>query len=165
MIWDEQDMPIFASGELPSPELEEPPTARHYPGGEMGWIFRNTRFNPSALPAKDGETRITDPITGGEKGQKLARFSLIPSDVLWALSEHYGRGASKYADRNWERGYAWSLSYDALNRHLHQWVRGEDNDPETGSSHLIAVIWHTIALWWFHRHAKGTDDLRGYPRA
>ncbi len=106
------------------------------------------------------EVRVVDPTTGGQKGSKLARFSLIPRDFLWALAEHYGRGARKYEDRNWERGYKWSLSLDAMERHLNAWLMGEDNDAETGSSHLIAVAWHVVALWWFHRNNKGTDDVR-----
>lgn len=104
------------------------------------------------------ETRTVDPETGGEKGAKLARFSLIPWDALHALAEHYGIGARKYADRNWERGYRWSLSFDALQRHLTAWWLGEDDDPESGDSHLIAVAWHALALWWWQRHSKGTDD-------
>lgn len=107
-----------------------------------------------------GEVRVKDPKTGGEKGQKLARFSLIPSEFLWALAEHYGIGAHKYDDRNWERGYKWSLSLDASQRHLNQWILGEDGDPETGTSHLICAIWHLIALYIFHKRGLGTDDIR-----
>lgn len=116
-------------------------------------------LNQNAV-GSSSEVRITDLLTGGQKGQKLARFSLIPLDWLWSLAEHYGQGAKKYEDRNWERGYAWSLSYDACQRHLAQWVQGEDTDPETGTSHLVASAWHLIALWWFHQHKRGTDDLR-----
>lgn len=108
----------------------------------------------------NNEIRVTDALTGGQKGSKPARFSLIPPDFLWALAEHYGRGALKYEDRNWERGYKWSLSVDALNRHLSAWLQGEDDDEESGSSHLVAVAWHAIALWWWHKRGLGTDDLR-----
>jgi len=111
------------------------------------------------------EIRITDPQTGGQKGSKLARFSLIPKDFLLALAEHYGKGAAKYADRNWERGYKWSLTVDALERHYAAWLLGEDDDPETGSSHLIAMAWHVVALWWFHRHGRGMDDVRVVQKA
>lgn len=107
-----------------------------------------------------GEVRTVDPTTGGEKGAKLARFSLIPADFLWALAEHYGVGSRKYADRNWEKGYRWSLSLDAHSRHLNQWMLGETHDIETGSHHLVAAAWHLIALWWYDRHKKGTDDIR-----
>lgn len=112
------------------------------------------------VTTSSGEVRVVDPVTGGEKGMKLARFSLIPSGFVWALAEHYGQGAKKYADRNWEKGYKWSLSVDASQRHLHQWLQGEDNDPETGSSHLIAAAWHLCALWFFHKYGKGTNDIR-----
>lgn len=106
------------------------------------------------------EIRVIDPQTGGEKGSKIQRFSLIPSEFLWALAEHYGKGARKYADRNWERGYKWSLSVDAMERHWTQWKLGERQDPETGSSHLVAAAWHCIALFIFELRGVGSDDVR-----
>ena len=105
-----------------------------------------------------GEVRVVDPKTGGEKGSKLARFDLVPADVSYEWAEHYGRGALKYADRNWQKGYAWGLSYAAAQRHLHAFWAGEDIDEETGSSHLIAALWHCAALRWFQLHQEGTDD-------
>lgn len=259
------------------------------------------------------EVRVKDPNSGGEKGTKLARFSLVPREFLWALAEHYGRGARKYnkygecscvliarnledyiqdnvaetvtksgsgltipnmqnvnaeidvsgvastqigsrgitrttvvdqgvseedllgnidlllgntttlypsladfvgnqknldtliiilrlvrsgalsataaileldslksavlpgqpkhwpgckaleiiesGDRNWERGYKWSYSVDALERHLNQWLLGEDIDEETGSHHLIAVAWHAAALFIFQLRRIGTNDV------
>lgn len=108
----------------------------------------------------DKEIRVTDPITGGQKGKKLQRFSLIPPEFLWQLAEHYGKGATKYDDRNWERGYDWSLTVDALERHYNQWKLGEDIDPETGSHHLIAMAWHVVALFIFQLRGLGRDDVR-----
>lgn len=106
----------------------------------------------------DVETIMTDPVTGGQKAGQLARFSLIPADAMWALAEHYGRGAKKYAEHNWLKGYSWSWSHDAMQRHLNQWWAGEDNDPETGSSHMIAVAWHAFTLFVFRKRGIGTDD-------
>lgn len=105
------------------------------------------------------EVRVKDPISGGEKGQKKARFHLIPSEFLWALAEHYGIGAVKYTPRNWERGYAWSLTVDAMERHWTQFKLGERVDPETGSHHLVAAAWHVIALFIFDVRGIGTDDI------
>lgn len=99
--------------------------------------------------AQSGEVRVTNTTTGGEKGSKLARFDLIPAGPLWELAEHYGRGAEKYASRNWERGYDWSLTYAALMRHLLAFWGGEDTDAETGSKHIIAVAWHAFVLAQF----------------
>lgn len=111
----------------------------------------------------DGETIITDPKTGGQKGSKLARFDLIPQDALWELAEHYGRGAQKYSGRNWEKGYAWSLSFAALQRHLWAFWWREDNDEETGDPHLAAVAWHAFALLSFALRNIGTDDRPHLP--
>jgi len=111
--------------------------------------------------APSPEVRVVDPTTGGAKGQKLARFDLIPPRPLKALAEHYGKGAAKYEDRNWERGYKWSLSYAALHRHLNAWWSGEDNDPELGSSHLDAVLFHAMALREFTDTHPELDDRPG----
>lgn len=110
------------------------------------------------MALKDEEIRITDPVTGGQKGQKLAQFSLIPPDWLWALAEHFGKGAKKYSPRNWQKGYSWDLSIDAHQRHVTKFRLGERYDDETGSHHLIAAAWHLIALWWFDVHGKGTRE-------
>lgn len=104
------------------------------------------------------EERIVDPDTGGAKGRKPARTDLIPPDALLVLAEHYGKGAEKYDDRNWERGYAWSLSYGALLRHLLAFWSGEDIDEESGMPHLSAVAFHSMALLTFQLRGIGKDD-------
>ena len=105
------------------------------------------------------EIRIVDPETGGEKGRKPARFDLVPADALWAIAEHFGRGAEKYGeDRNWEKGYDWSLSFAAMMRHAWAWWGGEDLDEETGSSHMVAVAWHAMVLVANEMRQSGTDD-------
>lgn len=106
------------------------------------------------------EVIVTDAITGGRKASKLARFDLIPPEPLWALAEHYGRGAAKYDDRNYEKGYKWGLSVAALQRHMYQWLQGKSIDTETGTHHLIAVAWHAFALFIFEMRGIGTDDVR-----
>lgn len=107
------------------------------------------------------EIRSTDAATGGQKGRKLARFALLPFDALWAVAEHFGRGAEKYEDRNWERGYPWDWSADALQRHFAAWWQGEDRDPETGSLHITAVAWHALVLLTFQLRGIGTDNRPG----
>lgn len=109
------------------------------------------------------EVRITDPSTGGQKGSKLARFDLIPQDALWEVAEVYGRGAQKYADRNWEKGYKWGLSVAAMLRHLSLRLRGEVYDQETGARHMAQVVWHGLALLTFELRGLGTDDITPKP--
>lgn len=109
-------------------------------------------------PASKEEVRMVDETTGGAKGQKLARFDLIPPGPLFRLAERYGEGAKKYGDRNWELGYSWSLNFAALCRHLFAFWRGEDIDEETGAHHLDAVMWHAFTLREFVETHPEMDD-------
>lgn len=111
-------------------------------------------------PAKVAEVRHTA-TTGGQKGRKLARFCLLPYDALWAIAEHFGRGAEKYEDRNWERGYPWSWTYDAMQRHFAAFWHRDDNgnDPKFGRYlHVVAGAWHALVLVAFVLRGAGTDD-------
>lgn len=131
--------------------------------GSAGHAPRSAGHAPPqsvTVPAAAQEIRATDPNSGGQKGVKLARFSLIPWDAIWKVAEHFGIGARKYEDRNWERGYPWSWSYDALLRHLASDMDGEERDPETGSLHITAVAWHALILIAFRLRGSGTDDRR-----
>lgn len=131
------------------------------------------------------EVRTTS-STGGQKGTKPARFDLIPVGPLTELAEHYGIGASKYANHQWRKGYEWSKSYSALMRHLTAFWAGYDfdvcsNDPKgcshvdldgepfvairedacfnhTGSHHMAAVAWHSFLLLEFKDAHQGHDD-------
>lgn len=104
------------------------------------------------------EVRITNALTGGQKGQKDERYDLIPVGPLRQLARHYGVGARKYDDHNWRRGYDWSLSYAALQRHAQAFWSGEDTDEETGSPHLAAVAFHAFALLeWATTHPELDD--------
>lgn len=113
--------------------------------------------NPDSL-APTGEIRSVDPDTGAEKGVKPERFDLVPPDALAELSRVFGFGATKYADRNWERGYSWGKSYAALMRHMTAWWGGEDVDPESGQSHVAHAMWHCSVLLTFIRTHPEKDD-------
>ncbi len=119
-------------------------------------LLRRGENSPTEI--NSGEVRYIDPETGGEKGTKLARYDLIPEMPLHALAEHCGRGAAKYDDHNWRKGYPWSISFNALNRHLWAWWNGEDIDPELGSHHLDAVMWHALTLREYAEAHKERDD-------
>lgn len=73
------------------------------------------------------ETRTTS-STGGQKGVKIERFSLIPVGPLTELATHFGRGAWKYDEHQWRQGYEWDKSYDAIQRHANAWQAGYDYD-------------------------------------
>lgn len=130
------------------------------------------------------ETRTTS-STGGQKGVKNQRFDLIPVGPLTELAEHYGRGAKKYDDHQWRKGFEWSKSYAAIQRHLNAFWGGEDYDTcppngddcqnvtaegapfesesgtcynHTGSHHMAAVAWHSMTLLEFKNTFPEYDD-------
>lgn len=113
------------------------------------------------LPARNvqpgEEIRITS-STGGQKGQKLAQLGSLDPLALLAVAEVSGFGAQKYARYNYLKGYSWSLSFDALQRHLLRFWSGEDLDPESGLPHLGHAAWHCLALLSFLRRDLGVDD-------
>lgn len=96
--------------------------------------------------------------TAGKKGVKLARFDLIPPYPLWQLAEVYGRGAEKYADRNWERGVGYMKLFGAMQRHANQFLAGEDIDPLDKQHHLASVAWMAFALLEMQRTHPELDD-------
>ena len=104
------------------------------------------------------EVRLTDPDTGGQKGQKPEAYALIPVKPLAEVARVYGFGAEKYDSRNWEKGYAWSLSYSSLQRHINAFWGGEDTDPESGLPHLAHAVFHCLAMMeWVETHPEKDD--------
>ena len=104
------------------------------------------------------EIRIIDPTTGGEKGQKDVRLHALPWEALQELGRVFTFGEAKYDDYNFRKGYAWSLSYDALQRHLGFFWNREDQDKESSLHHLAHAAWHCMTLLFFSITERGTDD-------
>lgn len=107
---------------------------------------------------KNSETIITDELTGGMKGQKDVRIHAIPTEALFELGRVYAYGEAKYVDYNFRKGYRWSLSFDALQRHLWCFWNREDRDLESGLYHLAHATWHCLTLLFWSITGKGTDD-------
>lgn len=103
------------------------------------------------------EVRVTSP-TGGEKGAKSARFGGGDPLAYMELARVYGMGEAKYSRYNYLKGYQWSLSVDALLRHLFAFLSGEERDPESGLLHTAHVAWHGLTLTSFQLRGIGEDD-------
>lgn len=104
------------------------------------------------------EIRVTNSVTGGQKGSKIVRFDLIPWEQMWEVAKLYGKGAQKYDDHNWRKGFNWSLAEASLMRHFTSFMEGESYDEETECHHLSSVVWHALALMYFEKHYPELDD-------
>ena len=85
-------------------------------------------------------------------------YELIAPEVLDALALVLQFGADKYAPRNWERGMRWGRVFGALMRHMWAWWRGENNDDETGMSHLYHAACCIMFLIAYEARGIGEDD-------
>jgi len=73
-------------------------------------------------------------------GQSKAPLHLIPPAANIAESAVMLLGAEKYGAYNWRKtSVLASVYYSAALRHLSAWFDGEDNDSESGVSHLAHV--------------------------
>ena len=113
---------------------------------------------PGAYAERPGETRVVDPTSGGEKGQKATQVSTLDPVALDMLGRVGGMGAAKYDRYNYLKGYAWHLSFDAAMRHALAFWAGEDLDEESGLPHTAHAAWHLNALTSFFVRGIGTDD-------
>lgn len=85
-------------------------------------------------------------------------WHLVPGDAVEEIVRVLDFGAGKYAPRNWEMGMAWSRPFAALMRHMWAWWRGQENDPETGLSHLAHAGCCILFLIAYSKRKAGTDD-------
>ena len=100
-------------------------------------------------------------MSGGKKhdGGKVM-YDLLPGEALHEIARALTYGAKKYEPRNWEHGIAYSRVFAALQRHLWAWWNGEDEDPESGLSHLahagcclmFLLTYEKRIGYWSRRH-------------
>lgn len=73
------------------------------------------------------------------------------------------KGSEKYAERNWEKGMAWSKVLASLERHIQAFKRGEDYDPETGLLHSAHIMCNAAFLTEYYKiYPEGDDRPHSY---
>ncbi len=86
------------------------------------------------------------------------RYDLLPPELLEETARVLTFGAQKYSAHNWAQGASWSRYFSAMMRHMWAWWRGEDNDPETGFSHLAHAACCLSFLIAYQLRDLGEDD-------
>lgn len=113
----------------------------------------------------DGGASLPTPRVGVKFDDAKPRMDLVPVSAIRALADVLTMGATKYGDRNWEKGLAWGRVYGATMRHLLAWWHGEDLDAESGLCHLKHALCNVAFLVEYVERATGTDDRPGKERA
>lgn len=103
------------------------------------------------------DTGINPKEIAGSK--KPSTWSVMPRWVTLAVGRVMSVGAAKYGAFNYrESNISASVYQDAMERHLQLWFDGEDDDPETGVSHLASVIASCSLLMDAQMTGKLHDD-------
>ena len=85
-----------------------------------------------------GERKTSSTGAQSDPSHANAAMELLSPYSLWQLSTWLGKGAEKYAPRNWEKGIPFSVCVGKLQRHLAEYMMGKIDEP-----HLDAV-----GFWW-----------------
>jgi len=91
------------------------------------------------------------------------RYDLVPTFAQEQYAKVLTKGAEKYAERNWEKGMAWSKVMASLERHLAAIKRGEDYDSETGLLHSAHIMCNAAFITEYYKiYPQGDDRPVGY---
>ena len=92
-------------------------------------------------------------------GVKKAPLSTVSALVLLEVGLAMLEGARKYGRHNYRVvGVLSSVYYDAAMRHMMAWWEGEDNDPDSGISHVTKAIASLVVLRDAMIQGKLEDD-------
>ena len=84
-------------------------------------------------------------------------FSLLPLSTLTEVVRVLEYGAEKYERNNWLKPTSWDISFGCLMRHMSAWQAGEDNDPESGQSHLAHAACNILQM--LHQLENHPEEL------
>ena len=112
-----------------------------------------------------GERKANETGAQSDPSHMNVAMELLSPYSLWQLSTWLGKGAEKYAPRNWEKGIPFSICVGKLQRHLAEYMMGKTDEP-----HLDAVgfWWHALthyeAMIALGKLPASLNDLPQYER-
>ena len=86
------------------------------------------------------------------------KWSLVNFEALEPMIRVLEFGAIKYAPKNWMKGLKRSEILESTQRHLAALMDGEENDKETGLSHVGHIQCNTMFYNYLHKHNKFTEE-------
>lgn len=97
-------------------------------------------------------------VTGVKFDADKPRMDLFSTIWLNGVARVLAFGAKKYAADNWRKGMARRRLIGASLRHITAYNAGEDNDQETGLSHLDHASCCLMFARELHETKPDTDD-------
>lgn len=97
--------------------------------------------------------------TGAQRDADLGkpRMSLVPTEELLRVANHYRIGGEKYGFNNWKKGMKTSVYYDSAQRHLLKWWKGDQDED-----HMAAAVWNILGAMWTEKNLPAMDDRKDH---
>ena len=116
------------------------------------WMGRATPITRTPVPS-EAYLKDTEAV---KYDDGKADWSLVPFESLEGMVKVLEFGANKYAGWNWTTngGFSYTRVLRSCLRHIFAYMRGEDNDPESGLSH----IHHAMCNLLFISHYIGNKE-------
>lgn len=126
----------------------------------MGTRKYDSKDHPEFVTKDSGERESHDTGAVRDVRKGKGRYDLISPFALHRLAQLLERGAIKYEERNWEKGFAYSRCVDSAKRHLNEYVMGlKDED------HLAGVLFNVMAIMHFEQTHPELNDMPEYSKA
>lgn len=100
------------------------------------------------------EELAEDTPTPRKFDQQKTDWSLMPFEAVEEINKVLEFGAKKYAAHNWcdGPGFKYTRVLNSLLRHVFAFLRGEDNDPESGLSHMAHAGCNVLFILYYLKH-------------
>lgn len=115
---------------------------------------------PSTVSLAEQANAVPDPKSnvGIKHDQDKPRTDLLDYTLIEGISKVLGFGAKKYDAHNWRKGISTSRLLGACLRHVFAFMGGQDNDPESGESHLYHAGCCLMFAAWMVKNRPDLDD-------
>lgn len=113
----------------------------------------------SLVGSKEGKVTPKPELKVGMKyDQDKIPLELLSSIWIEGVGRVLQYGAKKYEAHNWRKGISTSRLLGASLRHIFAYLRGENQDPETGLSHLLHASCGLMFAYELSRTQPNLDD-------
>lgn len=86
------------------------------------------------------------------------KWSFVDFDALEPMVRVLEQGAKKYSPDNWKNGQSTTELMESLMRHYVAYMRGEDNDPESGLPHIGHILCNAMFVSYMMLFKPEFDD-------
>lgn len=96
--------------------------------------------------------------TGSRYNEGKLKWSYVSFKALEPMVRVLMFGAEKYAPFNWTKGLKYTEICESLLRHIHAFLDGEDNDPESKLEHVGHILCNSMFLSYMFLFRRDMDD-------